>query len=251
LDGVLETRFVPIVIGSFEVGDSPGDLDSIYQAFRASTVAPSEGILAAMTEQAIPAGKAAGKNGVAEFLGRSLIVRVPAGASQSRVLAHEILHLYGAIHVLEGVDTLMNPIGASLVLDKPSIRIVRALRARGFGSSGMEANLFPHIDLAEAVNAYRTALSVNLIMREAGIVKAMGQGGDYEISAEDRVQQATQLDPHLADIARLVAALMIADGRRTEAVALLELSSRLYGQFSPRGHETAEQARRLSSALDE
>jgi hypothetical protein len=177
LDEVLETRFVPVAIGGYEVGESPADLDSIHEAFRTSTPAPAEGILAAVTERAIPDGVDLAKKGVAEFLGRSLVVRVPAGATKSRVLAHEILHLYGAIHVLDGVDTLMNPTGTSLVLDAPSIRIVRALRGRGFGAGGIEENVLPWINLTEAVDAFRVALSVNLNMRDAGVMEAMGEGG--------------------------------------------------------------------------
>jgi hypothetical protein len=251
LDEVLETRFVPVVIGGFQVGESPADLDSIHEAFRTSTREPAEGILAAVTERAIPDGVSVAKKGVAEFLGRSLVVRLPADASKSRVLAHEILHLYGAIHVLDGVDTLMNPTGTSLVLDAPSLRIVRALRVRGFGPGGIEENVLPWIDLAEAVGAYRAALSVNLGMREAGIMEAMGEPGKSAGRAAKQVWRATRLDPHLADVARLVAVLTLADGRRTEALLLLKLSSQLYGESSPRGRETAEQAHQLSRALED
>jgi hypothetical protein len=250
LDEVLDTRFVPIAIDSFEVAESPGDLDSIHEAFRASTRAPAAGILAAVTEHAIPDDLAVAKKGVAELLGRTLVVRVSPGSTESRVLAHEILHLYGAIHVLDGVDTLMNPTGTSFVLDAPSIRIVRALRNRAFGPGGIEKNVLPWIDLAETVAAYRAALSVNLKMREAGIMDAMGLRGGPSHQVERRVQQATQLDPHLADVARLVAVLMIADGRRSEALPLLKLSSQLYGETNPRGREVAEEARLLENALD-
>jgi hypothetical protein len=165
LDSVLETRFVPVVIDGFEVGEESDNLDAIHEAFVKNTPAPSDGILAAMTEQAVSESAIESKEGVAEFLGRSLAVRVSAGATESRVLAHEVLHLYGAIHVLDGVDTLMNPTGSSLVLDRPSIRIVRALRFREFGEGGIEENILPSVALRETVNAYRAALSVNLSMR--------------------------------------------------------------------------------------
>jgi hypothetical protein len=250
LDEVLETRFVPVMIGGFQVSESSSDLDSIHEVFLTSTPPPAEGILAAVTERAIPDGVGLAKKGVAEFLGRSLVVRMPADASKSRVLAHEILHLYGAIHVLDGVDTLMNPTGTALILDAPSLRIVRALRGRGFGPGGIEANVLPWIDLTETVDAYRAALSVNLGMRDAGVTKALRGAGESAGRAAKQVQRATQLDPHLADVARLVAVLTLADGRRADALALLKLSSQLYGESSPRGRETAEQARQLSHALE-
>ncbi len=36
-----------------------------------------------------------------------MTVRLEAGASESRVLAHEILHLYGTIHVLDDLESLI------------------------------------------------------------------------------------------------------------------------------------------------
>ena len=143
----------------------------------------------------------------------------------------------------------MNPTGTSLALDAPSIRIVRALRGRGFGPGGIEETVLPWIDLTETVAAYRAALSVNLNMREVGIMEATGKRGHSAGRAAHRMRRATQLDPHLADVARLVAVLMLADGRRAEALQLLELSSQLYGESSLRGRETTEQADLLRSAL--
>jgi hypothetical protein len=247
---VLETRFVPVAIDSFESGDVPNDLDQIHQSFVAHHDAPDEGILAAVTERAIPVGPGVFKKGVAEFLGRSLVVRLEPRATQSRVLAHEILHLYGAIHVLDDVDTLMNPAGTSLLLDGPSIRIARALRLRAFGPGGIEENVLPWIDLAETVAAYRTALSVNLDLRDAGIAEALQEHLTSPERAALRAWQATRLDTHLADAARLVAAVMLADAHREEALRLLKLSSQLYGVDSPRGRETAAQAELLRSSLE-
>jgi hypothetical protein len=249
LDEVLETRFVPIAIGSFDLGEAPNDLDLIHEIFVANARAPSDGILAAVTERAIPTGTGVFKKGVAEFLGRSLVVRLEPRATQSRVLAHEILHLYGAIHVLDDVDTLMNPAGTSLVLDGPSIRIVRALRGRAFRPGGIEENVLPWIDLGETVTAYRTALSVNLDLRDAGIAEALETHLTSPAQAALRTRQATRLDTHLADAARLVAALMLADARREEALRLLNLSSQLYGVDTPRGRETAKQVERLRISL--
>jgi tetratricopeptide (TPR) repeat protein len=250
LGSVLETRFVPVVIGSFDAAEVPNDLDQIHERFVASARAPAEGILAVVTERAIPIGPGVFKKGVAEFLGRSLAVRLEPRAIQSRVLAHEILHLYGAIHVLDDVDTLMNPAGTSLVLDGPSIRIVRALRDRAFGPGGIEDNVLPRIDLAETVAAYRAALGVNLGFRDAGIAEALEEHLRSPEQAALRAQRATRLDHHLADAARMVAALMLADARREQALRLLDLSSQLYGADTPRGRQTAAQAEMLRNSLE-
>jgi len=249
LDSALDTRLVPIVILPFDADDTPNDLDLIHEAFLAATRRPTEGIFVAITGRPVPSGGAVYKKGVAEFLGRSLVVRVAAGATRSRVLAHEILHLYGAIHVLDGVDTLMNPTGDSLALDAPNIRVVRSLRGREFGPGGIEENVIPWIDLGAPVAAYRSVLSVNLSLREAEIHEAMDARDTPPDQIEFRLQQATQLDTHLADAARLVAALMLADGQRAEALRLLDLSSQLYGPSTPRGHASAEKAIRLRESI--
>jgi hypothetical protein len=249
LDSVLETRFVPIAILPFDAGDTPNDLDSIHEAFLAKTRPPAEGIFAAITGRPLPSGDAVYKKGVAEFLGGSLAVRVAPGAVQSRVLAHEILHLYGAIHVLGGVDTLMNPTGDTLALDAPNIRIVRSLRDREFGSGGIERNVLPWIDLGVTVAAYRSALSVNLSLRDAEIEEAMRAPDTSSDHFDFRIQQATQLDTHLADAARLVGALMLVDGQRAEALRLLELSSQLYGSSTPRGRASAEKVKMLKESM--
>ena len=250
LDSILETRFVPIAILPFEAGDTPNDLDAIHEAFLAEVRLPAEGIFAAVTGRPAPSGDSVYKKGVAEFLGRSLVVRVAPEVIQSWVLAHEILHLYGAIHVLDDADTLMNPTGVSLALDAPNTRIVRSLRGREFGSGGIEENVLPWIDLGVTVAAYRSALSVNLSFRDAEIKKAMRSRYATPGPVSLRVQQATRLDTHLADAARLVAALMLADGQRAEALRLLDLSSQLYGPSTPRGRVSAEKAKLLKESME-
>jgi len=250
LDSLLETRFVPIAFGSFDAKDVSNDLDEIHAAFLATTRPPSEGIYAAFTGRPVPNEDGVHRKGVAELLGRSLAVRITPGAIRSRVLAHEILHLYGAIHVLEGVDSLMNPTGDSLALDAPNIRIVRALRDRKFGAGDIEQNVLPWIDLGATVAAYRAALSENLILRDAEIKEALRANKRSPDQQDFRVFQATYLDTHLADVARLVAALMLADGQRVEALRLLDLSSQLYGPSTPRGQAVAEKANRLRESLE-
>jgi hypothetical protein len=99
------------------------------------------------------------------------------------------------------------------------------------------------------VAAYRTALSVNLILRETEIKEAIHAPDTPPDQVAYRVQQATQLDAHLADAARLVAALMLADGQRAEALRLLDLSSQLYGPSTPRGRASAEKAGMLKESM--
>ena len=250
LDSALETRFVPIAILPFEAGDTPNDLDSIHEAILAEMRLPAEGIFAAITGRPVPSGDAVYKKGVAEFLGRSLAVRIAPGANRSRVLAHEILHLYGAIHVLDDVDTLMNPTGVSLALDAPNIRIIRSLRGREFGPGGIEENVVSWIDLGVTVAAYRSALSVNLNLRDSKIKEAMRARDTTPAQVAFGVQQARHLDTHFADAARLVAALMLADGQRAEAFRLLDLSSQLYGPSTPRGRVSAEKAKMLKRSME-
>ncbi len=250
LDSLLETRFVPIAILSFDAGELPNDLDAIHAAFLAQTRPPSDGIFALISGRPLPGGDAVHRKGVAEFLGRGLAARVPEQAVESRVLAHEILHLYGAIHVLDDVDSLMNPTGVSLALDAPNVRIVRALRGRAFGFGGIEENVLPWIDLDATVAAYRAALSVNLSLRDAELEEAMHAPDLSSDQAAFRIQRATELDAHLADAARFVAALMLANGERAEALRLLDLSSRLYGPSTPRGLASAEQARQLRDSME-
>jgi len=249
LEPVLETRFVPISILPFGTSDMPNYLAACHAAFLAETRPPAEGILAAMTGRPVPGDDAVYRKGVAEFIGRSLVVRVAPGATRSRVLAHEILHLYGAIHVLEGVDTLMNPTGDSLALDAPNIRIVRALRGREFGPGGIEENVLPWIDLGVTVSAYRAALSLNLDLREAEINQAMHSNATSPDEVAYRVHKATHLDTHFADAAWLLGYLMLEDGQRVDAIRLFDLAGQLYGRLTPRGRESLEKARRLRESL--
>lgn len=250
LSNIVDTQFVPMSIGAFRSEGASNDLDSIVLAFeRGVRRVPRRGILAAFTGRPLPERRGARKNGLAVFLGRRLTVRVEPGSIESRVLAHEILHLYGAIHVVEDVDSLMNPTGESMVLDRASYRIVQAMRRRAFRDGGLEHDILPWIDLGETIEAYKSALSLNLRFRELGIAQALETRrlSRYQAAAEAR--QAVRMDPHLADAARMVAMLMRADNRQVEAVALLEAAAKLYGMDTKRGRETFEEAQRLRQYL--
>jgi tetratricopeptide (TPR) repeat protein len=250
LSNIVDTQFVPVSIGAFRSEGASNDLDSIMLAFERNVGRVRQrGILAAFTGRPLPERRGRRKNGLAVFLGRRLTVRVEPGSVESRVLAHELLHLYGAIHVVEDVDSLMNPTGESMVLDRASYRIVQAIRQRAFRDGSLERDILPWIDLGATIEAYKSALSVNLRFRELGIAQALETRrlSRYQAAAEAR--QAVRMDPHLADAARMVAMLMRADNRQVEAVALLEAAAKLYGMDTRRGRETFEEAERLRRYL--
>ncbi len=100
------------------------------------------------------------------------------------------------------------------------------------------------------VAAYRAALSVNLILRETQIEEAIHAPDTSPDQVSFRVQQATQLDTHLADAAWLVASLMREDGQWAEAIRLFDLSSQLYGPATPRGQASAEKAKVLKESTE-
>ncbi|MFQ5416695.1 MAG: hypothetical protein ACE5FL_06560 [Myxococcota bacterium] len=232
---LLRIRFTPASIRSFDSRGASADLASIHERFtRATESPPSEGILAAFTRRLPRARKAPPQRGLAEFLGRRLTVRLAPGASTTRVLIHEILHLYGAMHVADRRDSLMNPAGDSLYLDSASHRTAFAMRARSFAGQGIEADVLPNVDLPEVLDAYRAVLAAHPTLRRMD-------------AAETR--EGVLSDPHLADVARVVAVLMLSDGRRGEALELFDAAARLYPAGSARARETAGHARSLRRAM--
>jgi tetratricopeptide (TPR) repeat protein len=241
LDEVLKTRFVPIAITAFDPGDRSNDLDAMYRRFVEKVPPPVEGIAAWMTGRPVPSLPGVWKKGVAELLGRSMAVRIEPGASQSRVLSHELLHLYGAIHVLDDVESLMNPAGTSFKLDAGSFRITQAMAHRSFGAGGIQRNVLPFVDLKRVTDAYLDALSANLAFRDMGITEARQVETSRDAAAR-RVQRATSLDSHFGDAARVAGGLMIADSRRAEALRLLEIAAQLYPINSAKGLKVAREA---------
>jgi tetratricopeptide (TPR) repeat protein len=244
LGDVLETRFVPIEIAAFDSSEPANDLDAMYRDFVEKVKHPEEGIAVVITGRPVPSLPGVWKKGVAELLGRSLAIHMEPGATQSRVLAHELLHLYGAIHVLDDVESLMNPTGTSFKLDAGSYRIAHAMIGRSFGPGGIERNILPSVDLRRATDAYLDALGANLALRDVGI-----QTGNSRERAASRVHRATSLDEHFADAARIVAGLMIADSRRADALQLLELAAELYPLNSAKGQQVSREADTLRREL--
>jgi tetratricopeptide (TPR) repeat protein len=249
LDPLLATRFVPVELRAMWTGEGPLRLEPWYERFRLSMARAPAGIVAAFTERPPPQASGLHGRGLAEFLGRYLAARLEPGQTTSRVLAHEILHLYGAVHVSPELESLMNPIGESRRLDLANQRIARAVRGRTFQGIGLEGDVLAHTDLDEVVAAYEAALAVNMLFRNAGIAQAIRSSAYSRPLAAREARRATHLDPHLADVSRMLARLMLADGRRGEALLLLDSAARLYGNTS-KGREARAAAEALARELE-
>ncbi len=252
LEPVLRVRFVPVSIGAFRTRDLPPQLDPIFESLRRTAMPPpARGIVAGVTGRGPPRAPGRWKKGVAEFLGRSLVVRVQPRQRKSRVLAHELLHLFGAVHVSKRFESIMNPDGRAVDLDGANVAVVRATRKRGFTAQGFDANVIARVDLEEMIAAYLGALEVNLELRKLGIAEAIQAGRLSRYQQRRTAREATRLDPHLGDVSRMLARLLLADGRRVEALFLLETAVELYGRRSPRGEASFEDSEALRRALDE
>jgi tetratricopeptide (TPR) repeat protein len=245
LGPVLKVRFLPATTQGFTSSETSAALDAIDAAFRAQTSrAPGEGVLAAFTERAAPAGRRRERLGQAEFLGRRLTMRLEAEPGPSRVLLHELIHLYGGIHVAEDMESLMNPAGEARVLDPLNARIVRELRGRRFRGN-LEADVLDVIDLHATTRAYEDALRANLALRRAGLSEAMQIAATSRIEAQRAAARVRELDPHLGDVARFVSVLLRRGDNPAQAAFLLETAARLYGPRSVRGRKAAADAARI------
>jgi tetratricopeptide (TPR) repeat protein len=244
LDPLLATRFVVVSIGAFASEGAGFDLPPIAAAAREQIDRlPSEGIVAFATGRAIPRAGGRWKQGEAEFLGRVLSVRLAPREVASRVLAHELIHLYGGVHVNPDVASLMNPSGESNAIDPVNAAILRALRTRRFGPGGIEANVVAVVPLAPAIRAFEAALRANLALRQAGVVEALAEAEGSLRAAAPAVRKALALDDHLADVAAFTGDLLVRDGRPRAASRLYALAADLYGPASPRGRRARDRAR--------
>jgi hypothetical protein len=251
LDSVLRVAFLPASIRDFESASAPNDLGAIAAAFAArGEPDPPRGIVAAFTERPMPRRPGRHPLGQAEFLGRLLFARLEPDAISSRTLAHEILHLYGAVHLSERVDSLMNPRGAEWVVRTPNASIAGALRQRRFGPGGLEANVFPYIDLDETIDAYLAAIRANLTLRRLGIEEVLRETRSRRARVL-RMRREAKLDSHLGDVCEFTAQLLWRAERRVDAVVLYETAAQLYGPRSERGRAVQAQADALRKGLRE
>jgi len=250
LGPALGVAFVPVSLAPFSSAKASNELAEIDATFRlASRASRAPGIVAGLTERPPSQRRGPRRLGQADLLGRHMLVRLEPGATQSRTLLHEILHLYGGVHISEPVESILNPAGDSLVLDSANRRIVALVRDRRFGAGGLQENLFPYVDLAELTAAYSNALQTDLGFRRLGVLEARASARESRYIAARKAREATALDPHLADVARLLAILLVEQGRVAEAANLLEVEARLRGPGSARGRAAARKATALRSTL--
>lgn len=249
LSSALGVWFVPRSIREFDSSAADASLESIAALFRARPQRdPRAGVLAVLTERRPPRRRAGARLGQAEFLGRRLVARLHPGELESRVLAHEILHLYGGVHVSDELESLMNPSGRASTLDPVNLRIALAMRSRRFGPRGLDGDVLPFIDVPDTIEAYQEALRVNLVFRRMGIREALEEARGSRVLARE-LRGVTALDPHLGDVSRFLARLLDHEGRRAEAIVMLDLAGRLYGPETPQGRETIGRADLLRRSL--
>ncbi len=249
LEPLLGIRFVVASLGSFRSAGAGLDLTPIFEAGRRQHLeVPATGVVAFATGRPTPRAAGVWKQGEAELLGRFLALRMARGEVASRVLAHEVIHLFGGVHVNPDLDSLMNPSGRSLVLDRWNAAIVSATRARTFGSGTIETNVLARADLHTLIAAYGAALGANVAMRNAGMIEALEGAHGSARAAAPQAREAMQLDEHLGDVASLVAQLLMRDGRPAGAANLWEAAARLYGPETARGRRARRNAQAVAAA---
>ena len=249
LDPILSTALVPASIQGFDAEDAGAGLSELTAAFqRRGRPDPPRGMLVLLTERHAPARGRSRKLGEAQFLGRRLIARLEEDEILSRVLAHELLHLYGAVHLSERVDSLMNPTGGEWVIRAPNAAILKQTRKRRFGPGGLERNVLPFVDLDATIDAYLAVIGANLALRRAGIQEVLDDVSTPRARAQ-RLRTVAQLDPHLGDVCSFTARLLWRAQRGPEAVRLFDTAAALYGPRSPEGRAARIQADRLLQFL--
>lgn len=230
LEPFLRTRFVLVSLDSFEVRGVGPRLEDMLSAMARRTGFRRRGIAAGFTAEPLPDEPGA-KRGIAEYLGTHVVVRDEGEGRTPRTLSHEVAHLYGAVHVVDERQSLMNVSGDSRRLDARNARILRALAGRHFFPGGPEENVIPALDLSEAIAAFTDVLMFDLTYRKLGLDAALaGRPG-----ADRRAQRDAQLDPHLGDVSVFLSRLLWEDQRRDEALTVLEAAVNLYGPDSHRG----------------
>jgi tetratricopeptide (TPR) repeat protein len=249
LEPLLGVRFVVTALDAFDGAGFGSALEPMLAALeKGGEMQQRSGLIAWLTGAAAPEGAAA-KRGVADYLGRHLVVRWTPVGGVHRALAHEIVHLFGGIHVVEEVDSLMNVGGHSRHLDALNADIVRAIAPRGFGGGGIAADVLPRIDRRRAIEAFEAALRVNLAYRKLDLDALSAGSLRSRRPAASGLHRATALDAHMADVSSFVAKLHWVEGRRDRAVALFEVAAHLYGARTPRGREAQRLADELREAL--
>ena len=251
LDPLLQLLFIPVSMSDFDSLGSPSTLSGIDAAFhRTAGVLPSSGMIAAFTERQPPRGAGMWRFGVAEFLGRVMVMRLDPGEIASRTLAHEAFHIFGGVHVSDERGSLMNPSGNSLNVDPSNQAITRLVRERRFGPGGVAMNVLPYIDVPSLSAAYVAALSQNLQARKRGLHDAERAREESRFIAAELGRDATSMDSNLADVSAFTALLMLTQGKQAEALELFLAAGRLYGLTTPRGQQMIDRADQLLRRQD-
>jgi tetratricopeptide (TPR) repeat protein len=250
LDPLLETAFVPVSMAPFRSSLHASDLDSLERAWlESASPLPREGLVAAFTERSPPRFPGSWRLGQAELLGRRILVRLETSGTASRTLVHEVMHLYGAIHIAKEVDSLMNPSGESLAVDAVNHRIVTHLRDRRFGPGGLEANVFRYVDPAPLTSAYLDMLRVDLGFRNLGMKRVTEAAKSSRYWAARMYSEVGSQDAHLADVSTFVGRLLVRQGELAQAAACFDLSASLYGRHTRRGREAEARFQSIADLL--
>jgi len=246
---LLATTFVPIAIHPFSSDGLSDDLGSIDRAMLASIERlPLDGIIAGFTRRGSPRTPQAHRLGEAQYFGREMVVRIDPKDLQGRTLAHEILHLYGAMHLSPEIPSLMNPSGGEWTLDPYNAAIIRLTASRRFGPGSFERNVLQHVEDAALADALVHAIAVNVRFRNAGIAEALSEARTSRVVGRMRARRATGDDSQLALVARLTAFVLIRADRPAEGVLMMESAARLYGPRSAEGRAAQKQADRWRAA---
>lgn len=251
LDPLLHLLFIPVSMSGFDSSGSPSTLTGIEAAFhRTAGALPSSGMIAAFTERQPPQGAGMWRHGVAEFLGRVMVMRLNPREIASRTLAHEAFHIFGGVHVSDERGSLMNPSGNSLNVDPSNQVITRLVRERRFGPGGVAMNVLPYVDVPSLSVAYVKALSQNLQARRRGLHDAGRARDESRFIAAQLGRDATRMDSNLADVSAFTALLMLTQGKQAEAVELFSAAGRLYGPTTRKGQQMIERADQLRRRED-
>jgi len=219
------------------------DLASIHRAMSASLErAPLDGILAGFTRRDSPRTPLAHRLGEAEYFGRELMVRIDPDDLEGRTLAHEVLHLYGAMHLSDEIPSLMNPMAVDWTLDSHTARILRVTRERRFGPGSFERNVLARVDVPALADALVAAIRVNVAFRNQGLEEATEAAEESRWSAALRARAATGEDRPLAQVAEYTAVVLLRADRPVEGIRMMENAARLWGPRTREGRAAKAQA---------
>jgi len=240
---LLDTIFVPVSIKTFTTAGVLDDLGAVHNAMLSAIPRqPLSGIIAGFTRRKSPRTRTAHRLGEARYFGRELVVRLNEKDLEGRTLAHEVLHLYGAMHLAPEIPSLMNPVSGDWVLDAYTVRILKLTASRRFGPGSFERNILSHVDNEALADALVAALRVNVHFRNVDVAGAHAEAERSKGVARFEMRQATTEDQVLAQVAELTAWVLMRADRPAQAVRMMENAGKLYGVRKKRGRAAMAQA---------